>query len=178
MILYNLDRLLIFTLISTVLCVSFAAAAHAQDSAEALGAELVEKIKSGDREGLAALVDPESVAYLKENDPGRLDSMLDVWAELEIPGEYQLTVRKPAEIENYNPSTQTFDMGQITMFFPVIPDSFIELSTETEARVEINGEEGVAKGMAIFLFDAARKSGDRWYLVIPVIKEKRPAGNQ
>lgn len=120
-------------------------AVRAQNTPETLAEAFVESVRAEDRAGLRALVHPAVLESLPE---ARVRGAVDSWMDPEIPEDYQLRVKAPAEVEAYDPETRTYDLGGLPLRFPVAPDRFLEIvvTRRTPGQADGEGPQGAVTG--------------------------------
>lgn len=154
--------------------VSFAAGGAS--SPQELGSKRVAAVKAQNKTELIALINPKSVEYMNEKDPGKLEEVLKTWLEMEMPPNPEFVMQSLKDIPDYNAASQTFAVGPATMYFPIAPTDLLVLIGDREVTVNEDGKEVVQKKRAPVAIDAVMQEGGVWYIVLPVIsKTQQPA---
>ena len=151
-----------------------AGASFAQGGASSpqdLGSKRIEAVKAKNKDQLMALINPKSVEYMKEKDPGKLEEVITTWLETDIPPNPEFIVQSLKDIPDYNATSQTFTVGPATMYFPVAPTDLLVLVGDREVTVNEDGKDVVQKKRAPVTIDAIMQEGGAWYLVLPVISK-------
>ena len=138
-------------------------------SPQELGSKRIEAVKAKNKEQLMALINPKSVDYMKEKDPGKLEEVIATWLETEVPPNPEFVVQSLKDIPDYNAASQTFVVGPATMYFPVAPTDLLVLIGDREVTVKEDGKDVVQKKRAPVTIDAIMQEGGSWYIVLPVI---------
>lgn len=138
-------------------------------SPQDLGSKRIEAVKAKNKEQLMALINPKSVEYMKEKDPGKLEEVIATWLETEVPPNPEFIVQSLKDIPDYNAASQTFTVGPASMYFPVAPTDLLVLVGDREITVNEDGKDVVQKKRAPVTIDAIMQEGGAWYIVLPVI---------
>lgn len=138
-------------------------------SPQELGSKRIEAVKAKNKEQLLALINPKSIEYMKEKDPGKLEEVIATWLETEVPPNPEFIVQSLKDIPDYNAASQTFVVGPATMYFPVAPTDLLVLVGDREVTVNEDGKDVVQKKRAPVTIDAIMQEGGSWYIVLPVI---------
>lgn len=140
------------------------------DSPQALGSNMIAAIQAKNQTALMSLIHPDVVAYMKANDPEKLDKTIQNWLKTKVPPNHEFIVQPIKEVPDYDPATQTLRFGAITMYFPTPPSAFMILIGDLEAKVEVEGKEETKKGRGPVTIDAIAQKDGKWYIVLPVLQ--------
>lgn len=143
---------------------------NSANSAQALGSIMISAIRAKNQDTLMSLIHPDVVAYMKANDPKKLDETVQNWLKTEIPPNHEFIVQPIKEVPDYDPATQTLTFGSIKMYFPTPPTAFMILIGDLEAKVKVDGKEETKKGRGPVTIDAVAEKDGKWYIVLPVLQ--------
>lgn len=138
-------------------------------SPQELGSKRVAAVKAQNKEQLLALINPKSVEYIQEKDPGKLEEVLKTWLEMDMPSNPEFILQSLKDIPDYNAASQTFVVGPATMYFSVAPTDLLVLVGDREVTVKEDGKDVVQTKRAPVAIDAVMQEGGVWYVVLPVI---------
>lgn len=142
----------------------------AADTPQALGNNMIAAIQAKNQTTLMSLIHPDVVAYLKANDPEKLDKTIQNWLKTKVPPNHEFIVQPIKEVPDYDPATQTLTFGAIKMYFPTPPTAFMILVGDLEAKVKVDGKEETKKGRGPVTIDAIAQKDGKWYIVLPELK--------
>lgn len=145
-------------------------AQSAADTSQALGSNMIAAIRAKNKTALMSLIHPDVVAYMKANDPQKLDKTIQNWLKTKIPPNHEFIVQPIKEVPDYDPATQTLRFGAIKMYFPTPPTAFMILIGDLEAKVKVDGKEETKKGRGPVTIDAIAQKDGKWYIVLPVLE--------
>ncbi len=138
-------------------------------SPQELGSKRIAAGKAQNKEQLLALINPKSVEYMKEKDPGKLEEVINTWLKTEIPPNPEFILQSLKDIPDYNAASQTFVVGPSSMYFPVAPTDLLVLVGDRQITVKKDGKDVVEKKRAPVTIDFVMQEDGVWYIVLPVI---------
>lgn len=138
---------------------------------EALGNDVLDAIKTQNKDELRSLIHPEVLAYLKDKSPGELDKVLGNLLSLKVPENSEFVVQPMEEVSEYDNATQTLTFRENTLYFPVPPSDLLVLVTETEIpKKDEKGVETKVKAKVGVMVNTITQYNKGWYIVLPVKK--------
>jgi hypothetical protein len=151
-----------------------AAGAYAQggqSTPEELGKSKAAATQANDKAALKALIHPEVLKHMQENNPQKLEELLQAWMQITIPENYMFGVKPVSEISEYDAKTQSMNVTGQTMHFPIPPTHFMVFVIEQEQTVKVGGKEEKRMMKIPLGVDPIRQDKGKWYILLPVIQQ-------
>lgn len=162
-----------FLLLAVLLSIP-AAGAYAQggqSTPDELGKTKAAATQAKDKAALKALIHPQVLKHMQENNPEKLEELLQAWTEITIPENYMFGVKPVSEISEYDTKTQSMNVTGQTMHFPVPPTHFMVFVVEKEQTVDVGGKKEKRTVKIPLGVDPIRQDKGKWYILLPVVQQ-------
>ena len=130
---------------------------------------MVTAIKAKDKDKFLVLVHPDVIEYMNKNNKERFDLIVNDMIHAEIPKNAEFVVQMVEEEPAYNKATQSLEIKDGSMYFPVAPSFFLYLVVPEEAKKQPNGEEKRVTAKKPIMANAITNDKGKYYIVFPVI---------